>query len=245
MNHLNITRIAVAAAVLFSLLVTASAQLEKKPYTEWSEKEAAQLLNESPWCQTQAVTDTSKMFDTNRRLDSGQTRVADVTAINFRIRLFSAKPVRQAMCRSIELKQKGQVSEQMATQLKALATADITDYIMVTVTVDSPNPSQALNDATAVLLKLNTAVLKNNTYLLVKGGQRLFLSEYQTPRRDGFGARFTFPRTVDSKPFITSESGEVQFFTDLNEEFLMENKPVKLSTRFKAKDMMFGGKLEF
>ncbi|HLG15117.1 MAG TPA: hypothetical protein VJH03_11530 [Blastocatellia bacterium] len=245
MEQSNRTQLVVAMVLSFAFVVTASAQLEKKSYEQWSEKEATQLLNDSPWCQTQAVTDTSKMFDTNRRLDSGQTRVADVTTVNFRIRFFSAKPVRQAMSRSIELKQKGQVSEQMAAQLKALATADITDYIMVTVTVDAPNPSQALTDATSVLLKLNTAVLKNNTYLLVKGGQRLFISEYQPPRRDGFGARFVFPRVVDGNPFITPESGEVQFFSDLNNEFRMENKPVTLSTRFKAKDMMFDGKLEY
>jgi len=127
-----------------------------------------------------------------------------------------------------------------ATQLTATSGGG-----MVTVTVDAPNPSQALTDATSVLLKLNTAVLKNNTYLLVKGGQRLFISEYQPPRRDGFGARFVFPRVVDGNPFITPESGEVQFFSDLNNEFRMENKPVTLSTRFKAKDMMFDGKLEY
>jgi hypothetical protein len=33
-----------------------SAQWNKKPYTEWSEREAMKLLNDSPWCQTKAVT---------------------------------------------------------------------------------------------------------------------------------------------------------------------------------------------
>ena len=44
-----------------------SAQWNKKPYTEWTEKEATKLLNDSPWGQTQSLTDTSQM--------TGQARV--------------------------------------------------------------------------------------------------------------------------------------------------------------------------
>ena len=39
-------------ALLLGHPMSLSAQWNKKPYTEWSEKEATKLLNDSPWCQT-------------------------------------------------------------------------------------------------------------------------------------------------------------------------------------------------
>src|SRR5216683_8054202 len=79
-------------AAFLTLSITASAQWQKKPYGEWSEKEVLNVLDSSPWGQTQTVTDTTNMVDTGRRVDSGQSRVAEVPQIRFHIRFFSAKP---------------------------------------------------------------------------------------------------------------------------------------------------------
>ncbi len=242
----RLTRSGASVVVVVFLICSAvSAQWDKKPYTEWSQQEAEKILNNSPWGQTQALTDTSKMFDTGRRLDSGQSRVADVTQANFRIRFLSAKPLRQAISRSMEIQQKGELSEQLAAQLRAFASADFPDYIIITVTVDSPNPSSEFQAATSALGKITTAELKNDTYLLVKGGRKVFLKEYQSPRNDGLGARFVFPRLVDGKPFITAESGEVLFYSELGNSLRVANKPVFISTRYKTGNMVFQGKLEY
>ncbi|MEW6209654.1 MAG: hypothetical protein AB1631_14900 [Acidobacteriota bacterium] len=244
---------ALVAALSFFVCSAASAQWDKKPYTEWSQKETEKILNNSPWGQTQSLTDTSRMFDTGRRLDSGQSRVADVTQVNFRIRFLSARPVRQAISRLMEIQQKGELPQQLAAQLKAFAAADFPDYIVVTVTVDAPNPSNEFQAATAVLGKLTTAELKNDTWLLAKGGRKVFLKEYQSPRNDGLGARFIFPRIVDGKPFLTEESGDVQFYSELGGLFIVETregnnvqkKPVFLNMRYKTGEMTFQGKMEY
>src|SRR5713226_794632 len=107
-----------ALALLFAPLIV-PAQWSKKPYTEWSEKEALKLLDDSPWSQKQSFTDTSKNFSVSR----GQTTIADVITVNFHIRFFTARPVRQAISRYTESQQKGKLSDQMAARLKALATA--------------------------------------------------------------------------------------------------------------------------
>ena len=60
----------------------------------------------------------------------------------------------------------------------------------------------------------------------------------QTPRPDGFGARFIFQRIVDDKPFVTPESEEIHFVAPLSDTY-------RLDRRFKVKDMMFEGKLEY
>jgi hypothetical protein len=237
-----------------SLLVicpaTISAQWSKKPYTEWSEKEALKLLNESAWGQTQTFTDTTKNFSAAR----GTTAVADVVSVNFRVRFLSAKPVRQAISRYMELQQKGKLPDQLAAQLKAFAAAEFPDYIIVTVVCDSDRASNMLQQATDLLHKLKTSELKNNTYLIGKDGERLFLQEYQSPRSDGLGARFIFPRLVNGQPFINADGGEVVFHAELGGgnrlNSTIPNSDVvssgfTLSTRHKVKEMMFNGKLEF
>ena len=227
-----------AVALLLAIPLAVSAQWDKKPYKEWSEKETQKLLDDSPWGKTQVLTDTSRMFDTGRRLDSGQSRIADTPQLNFRIRFFSAKPMRQAISRYIELQQKEKLNDQMAAQLNALANADFPDYVIVTVLFDAENATSLIERASALFNKLTTAQLKNNTYLLVKGGQRVFLHEYQSPRRDGLGARFVFPRAIDGKPLVTPESGEVQFYSELA-------GAATLNMRYKVKDMVYQGKVEY
>ena len=222
---------------LMVLLVSASAQWEKKPYTEWSEKDTLKVLNDSAWGQTQTSTDLSNMTGTSRT-GPAQTRVSDVSQVDFRIRFFSAKPIRQAISRTVELRMKGNVSEEMKGKLQALANADFPDYVVVTVLCESPRANSQVQEATAALFKYVTADLKNNTYLLTKGGNRVFIQEYQPPRNDGFGARFVFPRLVDGKPYITPDSGEVLFHSELP-------KLIDLNMRYKVKDMTFNGKLEY
>jgi hypothetical protein len=237
MKGINRQRISAIAILLIAFVGSAPAQWDKKPYTEWSEKDATKILNDSAWGQTQTYTDTSNMTG-NNRMNSSQSRISDVTNVDFRIRFLSAKPIRQAFSRIIELQQKGEVSESLAKQLSGLANADFPDYAIVTVLCDAKSQSNKLQQATAALYKFTTAELKPNTYLQAKGGQRIFLQEYQPPRKDGLGARFVFPRVVDGKPILTPESGEVLFHSELPELIV-------LNMRYKVKDMMFNGKLEY
>ena len=237
MNIPGVTKRFGAMMFLLVLVLTATAQVDKKPYTEWSEKEAMKVLNDSAWSQTQTATDTSNVTGM-ARADSSQSRIAEVVNINYRVRFFSAKPVRQAFSRMVELQQQGKVSEQLAAQLKALAGAEFPDYVIVTVLCDSTTPSQKVQQATAAFYKFTTADLKNNTYLVTKSGQRIFLQEYQAPRKDGFGARFIFPRLVDGEPYLNANSGEISFHAELS-------GITTLNTRYKVREMMFDGKLEY
>lgn len=226
--------IASALALLMAVPLVISAQWDKKPYTEWSEKEAMKLLTDSPWCQTQSVTVQLTGQET------GQSRAMENYSVNFRIRFLSAKPTRQAIARRMELDQKGKLNDQVAARLKAFAAADFPDYIVVTVSLDSEKATALLQQSTQAFYKVTTNELKNDTYL-VAGGKRVFLQEYQQPGNDGFGARYIFPRVVDGKPFITPESGDVLFHSRTHSGTQM----IELKMRYKVKDMMFDGKLEY
>ena len=238
----SFTRIFISCTLTLFLLcpIATSAQWNKKPYDEWSEKDADKLLKNSPWARTETFTDASAMF----RSVQGQTPTTGTVGtpqtalyVNFRIRFLSAKPVRMAVKRMTELKHKEEVPAELASSLDDFVNTEFKDLIIVVVNVDSDQPGPNASQAISLLQTTSTAAIKNNTFLQV-GKERVFLQEYQTPRSDGLGARFLFPRLVDGKPFITADEKEIRFVAELSSSH-------KLNQRFKIKDMMYEGKLEY
>ncbi|HEV8429966.1 MAG TPA: hypothetical protein VGQ41_18845 [Pyrinomonadaceae bacterium] len=82
-----------------------------------------------------------------------------------------------------------------------------------------------------------TGTLKNETYL-ERNGKRLFLEEYIPPGKDGFSARFIFLRTLDGKPFIADNVGDVRFYAKYP-------RGPKIDRRFKVSDMIYNEELEY
>lgn len=231
--------------IVFCLLVIGvAAQKKMKPWTEWSEKDALKMLNDSAWGQTQTETNVNEMFysptsqsggvNTSSRREQGATNQA--VNVNYRIRFLSARPIRQAFARSILLQQKTP-NPQLEEQLKAFAGQTSQEWVVVAVTFDSTD-QRFSGPAMQVFNSANNGLLQNHTYLEIKDGKRVFLKEYRAPIADGMGAKFAFPRLVDGKPFITPESGYVRFYSELS-------KDIKLNMRFKVQDMMYDGQLEY
>ncbi len=234
---------------------------DKQPWPDWDKRKAEKMLNSSPWAQTQTETDTSQLTFSpttggtssigqstssssgtaavnpgravqNDRADRGATNQA--LSVNYRVRFLSAKPIRQAFARMIELQDKN--NKGVREQLGPFVERDFNDFIVVSVTFDSSDnrlagPAfQAFNSAT-------TGTLKNQAYLERSDGKRLFVMDYKPPISDGLGAKFVFPRQVDGQPFL-SEAGDVRFFAQLSDK-------ITLNTKYKLKDMMYEGKLEY
>jgi hypothetical protein len=157
--------------------------------------------------------------------------------VKFTVRFFSARPVRRALIRLMELKQKP--DPDVAEKMHAFADAKSPDSIIVTVGFETKDQRyagtvmQAMNSAI-------TATLKNQTYL-ERNGKRLFLEEYVPPGKDGFGARFIFLRNQgDAKtPFIDSKTGDVRFFVQFPQ------RGPKVDRVFKVGDMIYEGELEY
>jgi hypothetical protein len=238
-----------AALALLLALASATAQKKDKPWTDWSKKDAEKMLNDSPWAQTQTDTDASQMFYSPtsdprmpgvRNSATSDARLADGATnqtinVTFRVRFFSARPVRQALVRMMELQQKP--DPQVAEKLRNFAAVKSTNSIIVTVSYESTDQRysgvvmQAFNSGV-------TGTLKNNTYLERSDGRRLFLEEYVPPGKDGFGARFIFLRELDGQPFISSASAEVRFYAQYP-------NGIKVNRRFRVSDMMYEGELEY
>jgi len=239
MNHSLMKTIVASVAcpvLLCSSLVFGQNQKVEKPWTEWTQKEAEKMLNSSPWSQAQVDTDTSEMFFTptenGTRMGSGARNQA--VNVKFIVRFFSARPVRRALARIMELKQKPDAA--MTERLHAFADVKSTESIILTVSVETTDQRYS-GIAMQAMSSAITATMKNETYL-ERDGKRHFLHEYVPPGSDGFGARFIFLRNVGDQPFINSNSGEVRFVTKYP-------NGIRVDRRFKVSDMMYEGELEY
>lgn len=231
------------------LVITASfAQKKDKKWTDWSKKEAQKILDDSPWGQVQTDTDTSQMFysPTNDPRLSGRTtattgvRIAEGATnqsinIKYHVRLFSARPIRQALARMIMLEQNP--PPEVAAKLQSFADLKSDSSIIVTVTFEA-NDQRYENSVMQIFNSAITATMKNAAYLQRNDGQQLFLEEYVPPGKDHFGARFIFVKNPGEKPFVEPNSGEIHFSAQF------PNGP-KVDRRFKVADLMYQGELEY
>lgn len=242
---LNSAKLRATVPLLFALLwATVVTGQTQKPWTEWSAKEAQQMLSSSPWAQTQVDTNLAEMFysptTASARGNNSASRTVEGATnqeikLFYYIRFFTARPVRKALARLYEIKQKP--DQETAKGLHNFAELTPSNVTIIAVAFEcadgrfSGKVMQAFQSAV-------TATLKNKTYLERSDGKRLFLQEYVAPGADGFGARFVFPRVVDAKEFINAEVSEIRFVTEVDAN-------VKLNMRFKTAGMMLDGKLEY
>lgn len=243
--------------IVIGLAVSVAAQKNSKPWTEWAAKDAQKILTDSAWAQTQtelsdaaqssgsAITRTegrneAQMVsrEASKSQESGENIGSRNTALslNYRISFLSAKPIRQAFIRLIELQQPDASPERVA-QLRTFVDRDFGDYVVVTLIIDGTDKKR-LGPAMQEITSADEGALQKSTYLERKDGKRLLLNNYRPPSQDGMGAKFVFPRTLDGKPFIDAASGEVRFVAEVG-------KTVKISRRFKVAEMVYDGKLEF
>lgn len=241
------------SSLLLALCACSAVAQKEKPWTDWSEKEAVKILNDSAWGQTQvesrddrpgqAITavgaprrDTERVLSSNdaNRMETGQPK-AD-TSIRYRTRFLSAKPVRGAFARILLLK-KPEVDENLSTQLQGFVDRDFGDYVVVAVTAEAVD-QKLVGPAMQFLTTATAEALKDKVYLERKDGKRLVLSDYRPPGPDGMGAKFVFMRKLEGQPFLTAESDNVRFFAQFSEK-------LKLNVKYKVSDMMYDGKLEY
>src|SRR5215510_626541 len=243
-------RVLFISLAILVIAVPATAQ-KTKPWTEWTEKEASKILNDSAWGQTQtelaeaaeptsvsAVTQTTAARREDQRISSASTVESGESktraSINYRVRFLSAKPVRAAFVRMIELQ--GATPERVA-ELRTFVDRSFADYIVVSLTIDGTDRKR-LGPSNEEINTAEEATLQKTAYLERKDGARLFLTNFRPPTQDGLGAKFVFPRIVDGKPFIEAGTGEVKFVLEIG-------KTIKINRKFKVSEMMYEGKLEY
>lgn len=230
-------RFFVVGLLLLTLTCSVSAQT---PWSEWDKKEVDRILTNSPWGQTQTETDTADMFafraggiSPSLSTNQIQGETAGAITFNYRVRFFSAQPIREAFARQVML---GNPKIQ-PQQLNSFINGDYSEMIVIAVTWDGADRrytgiiGQAFDSAT-------TPTVKNKAFLERTDGKRIQIDEYATATSDGTGAKFVFPRLVDGKPFIGEKDEFVRFVADMG-------RGVRVNWKFKVSDMKYNGRLEY
>ena len=243
----------IVVVALLAIVGTAIAQKDKK-WTDWNQKEAQKMLEDSPWAKVQKETDTSEGFfsptsakgvngagataNDDSRAAQGATNQS--TNMTYYVRFFSARPIREALARLTELNNKGMDAATIKGIHEGFAEIKSPNSIIVTVSYKGgPGADQrTINPVMQAFNSAVTATLKNKTYLQRSDGKQLFLEEYVPPGKDGFGARFIFLRMPEEKLFVDSNTKEIRFYSELSSS-------IKIDRRFKVADMMYQGELEY
>ena len=175
---------------------TVHAQLNNRPYQQWTAKEAAALLIESPWAQTVAGIIPAVGGDPS-------TAVADTTVT---IRLHSALPLRQALARLRQLNNKyDQKSDSDKAAIDAkikplLECPECSDCYLVAMRT---GPG-CTNDMPRFLDGMTLARLKLNVHIKNEKGETRELVKFINPRFNGGDAMFFFSRfNSNGEPLIS------------------------------------------
>lgn len=218
-------RFLILMVAVLSVGITAVAQ--QKPWTEWDKKQVEKVLNGSAWGQTQNETFSGEL--------TAAIGLPDVQKqyYNYRIRFFSARPIREAFARQLLLAN----PKIQSSQLENFVIGDYSDVIVVAVTVDGED-RRLTGPLQQDLAAATSATFKNKAYLQRKDGTKVWLESYAPPGNDGTGAKFVFPRNVDGKAFVTPTDEYISFFADIG-------RGADIKWKFKLADMTYDGKLEY
>ena len=250
-------KILLLCATLILLATTVVAQDQKgKPWTEWTEKEAMKMLSDSAWAQTQkeltdsgsgssagAITRAAEngasagIVKDSSGMESGQNigQKNQSMSLIYNLSFLTARPVRAANIRIAELRHPETPAETVA-QRRAFVDRDFGDYIVVTLRMDGTDKKKVA-PINQMLTSSTADTFKDIVYLERKDGKRVALKDYRAPGPDQLGAKFIFSRTLEGKPFLEADSGEVKVYMEINK--------TKVSRKFKVADMMYDGKLEY
>jgi hypothetical protein len=225
--------------IFYGLLVGLVAAQTGKRWTDWSEKDADKILNNSAWGQSQTRGEEPPSLRPPSGAGTQATRQGPAPLppeVFVRARFISAKPVREAFASRLRHSHPSPTAE-LEKELQTIIDNGFGDYIIVAVNVDGRNPA-TVRATLQGLRKLDPSELPNKVYLERKDGKRLSVIDYRSPVADDMGGKFVFPRSLDGQPFLTPESGSVRFVMNLSDN-------LKVNMKFDIPKMMYDGKLEY
>jgi hypothetical protein len=250
----RVTTPLLSAILLLSGLAVAAEWWEKKPYSQWTNKDVQKMMNESPWGRVHTITIMNPMVTGERTFANIGTGDLEREKRNlFHLHFLTAKPIRMAIARQAMLDSK---SEAVTAGLQRFIEQSDDRFMVMAMTLSSvPKGVSSERGYLSALMKLSTPALTSNTFLATKSGKRIYLVRYDAPGQDGLGAKFYFPRYMDDgRPFVTADDRELRFetFITLVESGTSSATPGEFETdredriwmQFDLRKMVFEGKLE-
>jgi hypothetical protein len=196
--------LAIAVFFLFSVVVAPAAEFwEKKEYKQWSQKECSKLLDKSPWTDNFTLTSVGIM-----QMGSQDRNASDAQQpyVKYQVQFRSAKPVRQAIVRQMQIAQKYDsmpADQQQAFDKNAesFLSADFSDAVVVYVTYETNN--RVSDQDLARHWQTQTAeVLKNSVYISNSKGDKVYIAQFVPGQGAQRNFQFIFPRQVNGAPLL-------------------------------------------
>jgi len=185
--------------------------LPEKEFCEWSVAEAVSVLNKSPWARQLTFTRIVG------GVGSGVFGEKEIYSTFF-IRLLSAAPIRQALVRLQQIQHGYDAMDAAARQqfdeaVERLLETDLEQWIVVSVNFRSNDPDME-RTVKQFFQSQSFETIKNRVYLSTSRFPQLEISAYYPPQGDAIGAKFVFPRQIDSVPVISATDKVVTFRLD-------------------------------
>ena len=219
----------------FTLLIAASAFQEEPGKSPLAK--AIQVLNSSPWARQETFTRVVSGVGSG---ENGEKEIFNT----FYVRFLSAPPVREALLRVQQIQYgydlwgaeaKRQFDESGAAALRS----GFGDWIVVSVGFRSNDPKEESN-VRRFFEKQTPETLKNKAFLSTEQFSQVRIHGYFTPRDEGIGAKFVFPRRFEGNELVSAASKSVTF-----ELLDVPTASPRLRARFAVKDMIANGQLVF
>ena len=238
-----------ALAVLIILCASAAAGpggefWEKKEYKQWSQKECAKLLEDSPWSRLYPLTMVGILDSTERELGSAS---ASQPYVNYHVQFRSALPIRQAIVRQNQIASKydsllPEQQQEFDKNAEAFLSGFPSDIVVVNLTYSTNNRIWD-QEAARYWQSQTVDMLKNSTYLSGSKGDKVPIAKYVAAQGAQRSSQFIFPREVNGKPILDSKD------KSLTLEF---SYPVfrgvgdgRISMEFKVQKMIFEGNIAY
>lgn len=192
----------VSALFLVGLSALPAAEFwESKTYYEWTNKECAKLLTDSPWAWELKIQATGNLGSSDAT--GGQQFVS------YLIQLRSALPIRQAIVRQAQILNKydGLSNEQKQAfdkSTEAFLNADYGDKVVVNVAYYT-NIQRLDLDLARAWQAQTMEVLKNSVFLYAGKGDKARLLDFKVTQGAQREFMLVFPRQVEGKPILTEQ----------------------------------------
>ncbi|HRR26099.1 MAG TPA: hypothetical protein P5568_03185 [Acidobacteriota bacterium] len=225
------------ASRLFTLFLLGAVGVGDLPQFQdvrnWGREDCLRVLTESPW----AAKETSIRIVGG--VGSGVQGEKEIYN-TFYVRLFSARPVRFAYLRLLQLT--GNLSEQRKRDLSELsrgadAKSVFERWIVVSVTFRCNDPREQARIERFFQTE-TTRTMKTRAFLSTDKHPRVELAAYYPPQNQLVGAKFVFPRYLGGEPVVTAEDRALVF------EFDTPVSGPELRVRFEVPKLLVGGELE-
>ncbi len=229
-------RLLVAPAAIFLLVPLVAKDVTEVPFQQWTQAQALKTFNDSPWVQLQK-------FSIPVMGGSGGINEYQHT---FMVRLFSARPIREAYVRILQLMNKydglpadrKQTFDNTIKGLGFLKDDTVKDEVVVAVEYKTNDP-EAVRNLKRFFDTAITATLNQSAYLFTSAG-RVDLKRYIPPGKEGLAMpRFIFPREFKGSPIVKGEDKEMRF------EFWVSPIGQRLLVGFKPSKMVYKGELAY